>query len=126
MKIKLDENLPFDLASMLASSGHDVGTPHEEGLSGAPDDEVWEATQREERFFITQDLDFSDARRFAPGTHHGLLLVRLRQPSRRALSERVQEMFRSEDVGGWARCFVVATERKVRVRRPAGSLPPSG
>ncbi len=125
MKIKLDENLPFDLASMLTSSGHGVQTAREEGLSGAQDHEVWEAAQREERFFITQDLDFSDARRFAPGSHHGLLLVRLRQPSRRALSERVQEMFRGEDVSGWARCFVVATERKVRVRRPAGSLPPS-
>jgi hypothetical protein len=29
------------------------------------------------RVFITQDLDFSDARKYVPGTHHGLLLVRL-------------------------------------------------
>jgi hypothetical protein len=33
--------------------------------------------QRAGRFLVTQDLDFSDVRRFEPGSHHGLLLVRL-------------------------------------------------
>jgi predicted nuclease of predicted toxin-antitoxin system len=42
------------------------------------DCEVWEAAQRDERFLITQDLDFSDVRRFVPGSHRGILLVRLR------------------------------------------------
>ena len=35
----------------------------------------WLAPQSGSRFLITQDLDFSDIRKFAPGTHHGLLLV---------------------------------------------------
>lgn len=85
MKIKLDENLPRGLVARLASLGHDVHTPHEEGLAGASDPVIWEAVQREGGFLITQDLDFSDARRFASGTHRGILLVRLREPSRRAL-----------------------------------------
>lgn len=117
MRIKLDENLPRHLMPRLASLGHDVRTPREEGLAGASDPMVWEAAQREGRFLITQDLDFSDARRFAPGAHHGVLLVRLREPSRRALMERVERLFREEDVGGWEGCYVVATDRKVRVRR---------
>jgi hypothetical protein len=40
--------------------GHDVHTPDDENLGGADDDAIWEAAQREQRFIITQDLDFSD------------------------------------------------------------------
>ncbi|MGH9315463.1 MAG: DUF5615 family PIN-like protein [Vicinamibacterales bacterium] len=70
------------------------------------------------RFLITQDLDFSDARRYTPGTHHGLLLVRLARPGRTALFERIDSLFRNERVEKWARCLVVATERKIRIKRP--------
>jgi hypothetical protein len=64
---------------------------------------------------ITQDLDFSDIRRFIPGTHFGVLLVRLRSPDRQSLIARVADVFRQEEIGRWGDCFVVATERKVRV-----------
>jgi predicted nuclease of predicted toxin-antitoxin system len=120
MNIKLDENLPVQLAILLKNIGHDVHTAHEEQLVGHADSEIWAAAQSESRFLITQDMDFSDTRRFTPGTHHGLLLVRLRSPNRRNLSERIQELFRSEDVVHWVGCFVVATERKIRVLKPKG------
>jgi predicted nuclease of predicted toxin-antitoxin system len=66
MKIKLDENLPLRLAALLKDLGHDVHTPHDERLIGHADAEIWDAAQKESRFLITQDLDFSDLRRFAP------------------------------------------------------------
>src|SRR5712692_8917739 len=118
MKIKLDENLPFSLAIPLTGLGHDVHTAQEEGLAGHSDREIWEAAQKESRFLITQDLDFSDLRRFAPGSHHGILLVRLLSPSLKSLTVRVGELFQKENVSEWASCFVVATERKTRVRKP--------
>lgn len=31
---------------------------------------------------------YSDARKYVPGTHHGLFLVRIAQPGREALFER--------------------------------------
>ncbi len=118
MKIKLDENLPHRLATLLKNFGHEIHTLHEEKLSGHSDKEVWEAAQKESRFLITQDLDFSDSRKFAPGSHHGILLLRLRSPNRRALMERIKEIFEKENVSDWKACFVVATERKIRVLRP--------
>jgi predicted nuclease of predicted toxin-antitoxin system len=118
MKIKLDENLPSGLAISLGRLGHDVHTANQEGLTGHPDTELWRAAQKESRFLITQDLDFADLRRFAPGSHHGILMIRLRSPSRRSLSMRVTEIFQIEDVGDWAGCFVVATERKIRLLKP--------
>jgi hypothetical protein len=66
----------------------------------------------------TQDLDFSDLRRFAPGTHHGLMIVRLRAPSRLALAGRIAEAFRAEAAASWSRCFVLLTDTKLRLHRP--------
>jgi predicted nuclease of predicted toxin-antitoxin system len=118
MKIKLDENLPFSLAILLRSLGHDVHTAQDKGLTGHSDREIWEVAQKESRFLITQDLDFSDLRQFAPGSHHGILLVRLRSPSRGNLAGRVAEVFQTENIAEWAGCFVVATDRKIRLLKP--------
>lgn len=118
MRIKLDENLPNRLVAVLADLGHDVDTVMLEHLAGRDDSDVWQAAQAADRFLITQDLDFSDIRRYAPGTHGGLLLVRLRFPGRAALFDRIQSLFAVEDVSTWTGCLVVASDRKLRIRRP--------
>ena len=118
MNIKLDENLPLRLATLLRDLGHAADTVHDEKLTGHPDREIWEAAQKESRFLITQDLDFSDSRKFVPGSHRGILLLRLHSPNRKSLVGRVVEIFQKESVGEWAGCFIVATERKVRVLKP--------
>ncbi len=89
MKVKIDENIPARLAA--ARSGG--------------------------RFFITQDLDFSDVRQYRPGTHAGLLLVRLREPGANALLERISTVLREHELDTLSRCFAVLTERKIRIRR---------
>lgn len=119
MRIKLDENLPAGLSPLLSKIGHDVSTVEDEGLEGNPDSVIWQAAQRESRFLITQDLDFSDLRIFAPGTHHGILLVRLHSPSRQALSDRILAVFSTEDVESWLGCFVIVSSRKIRVIKEA-------
>lgn len=118
MKLKLDENLPDRLVQILCGLGHDVDTVRVEHLTGHADPDVWSAAQASHRFLITQDLDFSDMRRYTPGTHAGLLIVRLTRPGRNALFERVSSVFSTENIQDWAGCLVVATEHKIRVRRP--------
>jgi hypothetical protein len=41
-------------------------------------------------------LDFSGVRQFKPGTHPGLLLVRLREPGANALLSRIQAVIQAE------------------------------
>jgi len=118
MRIKLDENIADSAAVRLTALGHDVHTVLQEGLSGHTDREVWEATQEEGRFLITQDLDFSDERRFAAGSHAGILLVRLPDVEQWRISDYLSAWFSTPEVGTWDRCFIVATPHKVRVRRP--------
>lgn len=121
MKVKLDENLPLRLATLLKGLGHDVDTVREEGLTGHADIEIWETAQKESRFLITQDLDFSDSRKFVPGSHFGILLLRLHSPNRRRSVDRVVKIFQKESIAEWLGCFVVATERKIRVLKPLTS-----
>lgn len=118
MRVKLDENIPASLIEVLESLGHQADTVQQEGLKGRNDTDVWSAAQGEPALLITQDLDFSDIRRFQPGSHHGILLLRLKEPGRSALADRIGQIFRTEDVNRWDGCFVVATERKIRVRLP--------
>ncbi len=118
MRLKLDENLPESLVPVLTGLGHNVDNVRREGLVGRSDPDIWQAAQSGGRFLITQDLDFSDLRKYAPGTHQGLLLLRIRLPGRRALAMRVSKVFQSENVESWARCFVLVTDRKIRIRRP--------
>ena len=118
LKIKLDENLPEALVSVLAAFGHDTDTVPQENLAGQADETVWDAAQQAGRFLITQDLDFSNRHKFVPGTHYGILLLRLRDPGRLALLQIVEMLFRTEPVDSWRGCLVVATERKLRVLRP--------
>jgi hypothetical protein len=103
MKVKLDENIPVRLSGELSALGHDVDTVASEGLKGRPDDDVWNAARREERFLITQDLNFSDVRLFKPGTHAGLLLVRRRAPGATALVSRIQAVAQEEGLDSFAR-----------------------
>lgn len=121
MRIKLDENIAESARGRLTALGYDVHTVLDEGLSGHADGEVWMAAQTEERFLITQDLDFSDERRFAAGSHAGVLLVRLPDAEQWRISDYLAAWFSTSDADSWERCFVVATPNKVRVRRPLES-----
>jgi predicted nuclease of predicted toxin-antitoxin system len=117
MKVKVDENLPSRLVVWLREQGHDVQTVPDEGLTGHADAGVWSAAGREGRFLITQDLDFSDVRKYAPGSHAGLLLIRLREPGAGALAERVKAALRTTSLESMARCLAVLTDHKLRIRR---------
>ena len=105
MRVKLDENLPLRIAIELRARSHDVQTVGEEGLTWRADADIWQVSQREGRILITQDLDFSDSRKFQPGSHHGIVLIRLRSPSRKNLIARANELFDTEDVSGWGGLF---------------------
>jgi predicted nuclease of predicted toxin-antitoxin system len=117
MKIKLDENITTSAARALTDLGHDVDSVFEERLTGRPDEDIWIATQAERRFLITQDFGFADIRRFAPGSHFGVLLLRLKVTNQAKVIQRLAEVFTSEDCSAWEKCLVIVTETKVRVVR---------
>ncbi len=116
MQVQVDECLPREVADIVAGLGCDVETVASEGLSGSPDELIWKVAQTEGRFLITTDLDFSDIRRYSPGTHAGFLLPRLRKEGKPHMLAYLRWLFAHHDLRDWQRCVVIATQHKVRIR----------
>lgn len=118
MKFKIDENLPHELCDLLRERGHDADSVYGEGLKAQPDAEVWRAAIDAGRALVATDLDFSDIRKFTPGTHPGIVLFRIGEEGRAMILARFDEVLAQHDADDWARCFVVIGGERVRVRRP--------
>jgi predicted nuclease of predicted toxin-antitoxin system len=115
--LKVDENLPGDIADLVKRHGHDAVTIGDQGGQGAADDELWRRIQAEGRWLVTADKDFADLRLYPPGSHAGLILLRSSDESRAdylRLMAMVPERVALDEVGG---AVVVATQRGVRVRQ---------
>ena len=69
--VKLDENLGRSHVALLQRAGYKADRVYDEAMSGAEDSVVWERVCAEGRFLITLDLDFSDVRRYPPGSPRG-------------------------------------------------------
>jgi hypothetical protein len=62
------------------------------------------------------DVDFSDVRLFAPGSHPGILLVRTTHPSVSMVSMILRRVLDERDLASLAACLAVADEMRTRVR----------
>ena len=118
MLVKLDENLGRSHAELLRTAGHEPHRVYDEGLSGQADSTIWERVRAEGRFFITLDLDFADVRRYQPGSHHGILLLRTRSRGRRAVLQILQRVLSEQLLDNLSGCLAVADEVHTRIRRP--------
>ena len=76
MRIKLDENLPVEVAVFLNENGHDVKTVAEEGLSGAADEDLIQVSINERRTLLSQDLGFADIRACVQHPSMGAIVLR--------------------------------------------------
>ena len=81
MRFKLDENLPASSAAILQTAGHDVDTVIAEGLAGAPDPDVVAAATEAARILASLDRGLGDIRRYPPGSHAGIVVLRLADQS---------------------------------------------
>jgi DNA-binding PucR family transcriptional regulator len=59
MKLKVDENLPIEVAEALRQAEHDALTVQEQRLTGRPDAELADVCRAEGRMLVTLDTDFS-------------------------------------------------------------------
>ena len=104
MKIFVDENIPLMTVKELRSKGLDVrdirGTPDH----GITDEELWQIAQKENRLLITTDKGFSAQRNEA---HHGILIIRLKQPSRLKIHQRVMQAINKYSENDWEGMMVI-------------------
>ena len=114
MRVLVDEHIPLVTVRALRTMGHDVrdirGTAHE----GLPDDELWAMAQSEERLLVTTDRGFTHHR---TESHHGLLIVLLRQPNRDRIHQHIMHSLARVPEADWAGLLVVSRDRSQSVWR---------
>ena len=124
MKLKLDENVPRRALAVVAERGHEVATVVEQGLAGHADADIAEAARREDRMLVTLDRGFADIRRYVPGTHPGVLVLRLRDQRPAAVEAALRALLDLHDLDSMRGCTIIVEPGNVRVRRapaePAG------
>jgi predicted nuclease of predicted toxin-antitoxin system len=118
MLLKLDENLGRSHVEILRNAGCETDRVHDQGMSGWADSAVWKRVCDEGRFFVTLDLDFADVRRYRPGSHPGILLLRAGNRSRAAVLTVLQRVLNERRLDSLMGCLAVADEVHTRIRCP--------
>lgn len=117
MKFKLDENLPASSSTILISAGHDVDTVTGEGLSGAPDPDVVAAATAAGRILISLDRGLGDIRAYPPGSHAGIVVLRLADQSAASVTKAIADLAGLADPTSLAGANAILQRGLLRIRR---------
>jgi len=104
MKIFVDENIPSMTVTELRSKGFDVTDIRGTEDQGITDEQLWQRVQKEKRILVTTDKGFSKHRNEA---HHGILIIRLKQPTRLKIHQRVMQVITKYSNEEWPGLMVV-------------------
>jgi len=118
VKIKLDENLPASAAAILQAAGHDVDTVISEGLGGAPDPAVVAAATADGRILISPDRGLGDIRTYPPGTHAGIVVLRLADQSPATVSKAIADLASLTQPASLTGAVAVLQRGLLRIRHP--------
>lgn len=117
MKILVDENIPLMTVNELRHRGHDVldfrGTEKE----GLPDSKLWTIAQQENRLLITTDKGFAQYRQ---SENTGVLIIRLRQPNRHKIHQKVMQAIDHFSETDWAGMIVTMRDKTMAVSTARG------
>jgi predicted nuclease of predicted toxin-antitoxin system len=124
MRVKVDEDLPVAVGDVVRQKGHEATSVREQGMGGWKDPQLWPAVQAKGQLLITGDKGFADIRRYPPGSHHGVVLLRPEEDGIRPLLELCHRLFADGPLERFAGTITIVTPRRIRVRRSIGT--PSG
>jgi predicted nuclease of predicted toxin-antitoxin system len=118
VKFKLDENLPVSATSVLAAAGHDVDTVPGEQLTGRPDQDVVAASAAAQRVLISLDVGLGDIRAYPPGSHAGIVILRLADQSAATVSKAIGDLASLAEPENLAGAVAVLQRGLLRIRHP--------
>lgn len=96
----------------------DVQTAFEEDLLHCDDEKIARVARSESRLIFTLDLDFSDVRKYEPGTHPGIILFRPPRMGPEFVERYVTKFVEENDVSNFEECLAVVDPDRIRVREP--------
>jgi predicted nuclease of predicted toxin-antitoxin system len=116
VRFKIDENLPIEVAAALEANGHDAITVADQGLGGTADSRTAEVCGAENRCLLTLDTDFSDIRSYPPGSHSGIVVLRLAAQDKRSVLAVVSRLIRTFQTQSPDGALWIVDERRIRIR----------
>ena len=116
MLFKTDENLPVEIAELLANAGHDAKTVNEQQLQGTQDPALINICSNENRVLVTLDMDFSDIRDYPPSELSGIIVLRVGRQSKRHLIETFKRILPLIDSEPLKQHLWIVEETRVRIR----------
>ncbi len=93
MTIFIDENIPKRVARYIKSLDHEVIDIRSTDLEGSSDIKLFTEAQKHKALFITTDRDFFTTIPFLFESHHGIIVVSLKQPNSEELLSRIKWAF---------------------------------
>ena len=117
MKFKLGENLPASSA-IVEAAGHDVGTVTAEGLTGTPDPDVVAAATAAGRILISLDRGQGDIRSYPPGSHAGIVVLRLADQPPATISKAITDLTSLTEATSLGGAVAVLQRGLLRLRHP--------
>lgn len=119
MHFKVDEDLPQAVAGLLRDKGYECSTVLEQEMGGSKDPELWRAVQQHGQFLVTADKGFGDLRRYPPGSHGGILVLRPAEDGVRPLLDLIGKVLETvQDLRSLQGLLTVASPQGLRIRRP--------
>lgn len=103
MRIKIDENLPIELAKRFCSAGFDSDTVYSEGIEGCSDRFLIANCKKEERVLITLDNHFCNIKAYPPEEYCGIVVLRVSDQSKTNvlnLIDKVLPILKKGDLSG--------------------------
>jgi predicted nuclease of predicted toxin-antitoxin system len=117
MRVLVDENIPRVTVDALRALGHDVKDVRGTSNQGVPDSDLWALAIAESRTLVTTDKGFTEYR---SAIHHGILIVRLRQPNRQKIHHAVMHVIERFAVSEWPNLLVVMRDTTMSTSRGCG------
>jgi len=114
MRVLVDENIPRMTVNRLRELGNDVKDIRGTEVQGLGDRDLWSIAMTEGRLLITTDKGFTEYRGTA---HHGILIVRLRQPNRLKIHRSVMTAVERFKDAEWPGMLVVMRDRTMSTSR---------
>ncbi|MHC4874617.1 MAG: DUF5615 family PIN-like protein [Planctomycetota bacterium] len=90
MNFLLDENFPKSAGVLLEEKGHKVFDYRGTSEEGADDFRLFEIAQNNEAVILTTDRDFYHTVPILYKHHFGVIVVALKQPNRKAITDRLE------------------------------------
>ena len=103
----MDENIPILTVEELRQMGHDVMDIRGTDKEGLNDKGIWQIVEKQKRMLITTDKGFANYR---DEPHHGIIIVRLRQPNRKKIHLCILQTFTAYKESEWKGLMVIVRD----------------